>query len=431
LIGRAREVLGGERGSIVPTVIGVLALTLLIGGVGMQQAGSANDSANRDRGVKRAIAAAEAGIDVAVYRMQKLKPTDSQPCVLRNVTTGALSLTGYPAGQTWCALVDETLGGGDTFEYRVSAPFTGSDGKSRRTVVSSGLSGGVRRRVALSTLTGASPLFAGFGVSSGEQFDISGFGGVTGNARSNKDIYLSGTGGVCGNAVPGPTPYKVRLGGFGQITCGGSSTSAVAPFALDPVVIPAGADSDNYRVCTLDPCSGASFVNRKVKVSGSTPLVLRGNNYVFCGILLDGSGNLRFEPLVAGSPVRVYIDTPANCGGAATGMTLSGSGAFESASTDPTKLQIYVVGSDPVQFSGSGGAVAAAIYAPLANIVLSGSGGVKGAIAGKKVTLSGSGGLTYDSAVSQILGSGSLAREQGSFRECAATTPSATPDNRC
>src|SRR6187200_2060147 len=92
-------------------IIGSIAFAMTINSV------AANNQAGRDRGVKRAVAAADAGVQVATYRMNKLTP-GALLCVVRGVANQILTEPLQPDG--WCRAQTEELGDGASYSYRVS-----------------------------------------------------------------------------------------------------------------------------------------------------------------------------------------------------------------------------------------------------------------------------------------------------------------------
>src|SRR5687768_14551570 len=104
----------------------------------------------RDRNVKQAIQAANAGLEAVMYRTNLMQP-GSQQCALKNPANGALHVTALQANG-WCATQTEDLGSGEAYTVLVSA---GSplhvNGQSlvQRRIVATGTANGVRRRVML------------------------------------------------------------------------------------------------------------------------------------------------------------------------------------------------------------------------------------------------------------------------------------------
>ena len=85
--------LRSERGVALPVVMGVLLVLSILAAVVITEAVHSSDYAGQDTDGKRALAAAETGIETAVYRTNKLHP-DSVHCV-----TNAVSLPNDPSGE--------------------------------------------------------------------------------------------------------------------------------------------------------------------------------------------------------------------------------------------------------------------------------------------------------------------------------------------
>ena len=120
--------LGGERGIALPLTMVVLMVTLMLATAAMLSARSATDTSNRDVRVKRAIAAAEAGLDSAIAHANNVSLDLSNPlnlnqqCLVK-LSAGGLSLGSAPSSG-WCAPVTEDLGNGVKYEYRMSSVAT-------------------------------------------------------------------------------------------------------------------------------------------------------------------------------------------------------------------------------------------------------------------------------------------------------------------
>ena len=72
----------------------------------------------RDRNVKQALQAANAGLEAAMYRTNLMQPGSLQ-CAYKNPATGALHVTALQA-DGWCAEQTEDLGNGTTYTMRIS-----------------------------------------------------------------------------------------------------------------------------------------------------------------------------------------------------------------------------------------------------------------------------------------------------------------------
>ena len=152
-----------ESGFALPLVMGCVVLLAIFMATAMTRATVGLDVSSHDVASKRAVQTAKAGMEVAIYRAnglgldlnQLLDP--SQQCLLN--LNNVLGVQVLPAGSNWCQAVDENLGTGASFSYRVSSVVTlpGLTGGLlnlgttnyllRRRVVSTGTVDGVVRRV--------------------------------------------------------------------------------------------------------------------------------------------------------------------------------------------------------------------------------------------------------------------------------------------
>jgi hypothetical protein len=166
-------------------VVIVMMLMLLLGMAATQAAIGGLSQATRDRQVKRALAAADTGVDVAQWRMNHtvlafdtdgllnlsnpsgtIQNVLQQGCVSLNALNIDLLNTGAYTGDfnpvipdlnlPWCAAQastgsSESLGDGASYTYRVSSAIrvlsSGALVGMRRKVVATGTAGGVTRRV--------------------------------------------------------------------------------------------------------------------------------------------------------------------------------------------------------------------------------------------------------------------------------------------
>src|SRR5437870_2023578 len=105
-----------EHGIALPaTLLLIFAIACLAAAVAATSV-TATGQSSRDRGVKRSLAAADAGVGTAVYRLNKLKPSE-----LACVVVGATGLGTEPLqSDGWCRGQTEDLGDGVTYSYRVS-----------------------------------------------------------------------------------------------------------------------------------------------------------------------------------------------------------------------------------------------------------------------------------------------------------------------
>src|SRR5918999_5988836 len=309
-----------QDGVALPVSVMTLMLILSLGGLVMQQSMALGDAANREQRSKRAVQAADAGLDVAVFRVSKVA-TATQQCPV----PGGFAAYENVAGELWCPEVQENLGDGKSYTYRVAAPAANGD----RRVVSSGTADGATRRVAVTSVKAIQPLFNGFGVSSDSDIELTSSGQIgqmspviNTHARANGNIVLSSSANICGNAIPGPGKTVTHTSSYG-VCPGFSTTPASASIVFPPVVDDvAKTTNDNNRICvaTLDPCSPTSDVQwnsstKTLRMNSSATLTLRGRAYYFCSIQLNSSSRLILDPPSTADPVLIYVGGPADCPG--------------------------------------------------------------------------------------------------------------------
>jgi type II secretory pathway pseudopilin PulG len=432
-ISRSEEGIALVLSIMVMMVVGALA------GVAAASALEATDQSTQDRRVKQAISAADAGMDVSLYRLNKFASllTSTVPCVVSAPATGILhGEVVLPDG--WCRAQTEEMGGGASFTYRVSAPLRvdnpGQDVWQRK-VIATGTAGGVRRRAAMivNAPTGQA-LFADT-VFSQEDLVLRNSARVNGNVRSDGNVNTQNSSIVCGNVIPGQG--KQFLGGS---QCSGfSSLPATEPFVLSPVVLPL--TNDNLRIGNLDPWVdpgdiGWSPVSRVLTMSHSSTLTLTGGTYVFCRLELSHTAQLIVPD--DGTPVRIYIDSPENCGGNAASVGLYNNSTILNPSGDPTMVQLYVAGSSNPSITTTvqlhnGHELQMVVYAPNSAISFDNQNRLRGAVAARRVSLDNNLEISADSRVNTLLvGDVPLTLyTRVSWVECVPSAPAAAPDSGC
>jgi hypothetical protein len=408
---------------------------------------TANSEAGRDQRVKQALAAADSGVRAAGYRINVLEPGPLQ-CVKADSTTGNLSLTWVEA-DGWCLAQTENLTNGSSYSYRVSSPedvIVNGQYQAQRKIVSSGSAGGVERRVlaVVNAATGA-PLFAsGKALVGVDRIDLSNSARIDGSTASNGDIHLSNNALVCGNATPGPGQQLVTENG-GGLCSGFSGQPAGDELVLEPVDQGTAATSnDNGRIGSQDVWTSSSQIEwdpaaRSLKLKNNATLTLGGNLYSFCHLELTNNAQLIIAARNPGTAVRIYIDAPENCGSTsgAGSVVLTNAGSIVNLNSDPTSLQLYVVGSDSIPTSVTlqskpQAAINMVIYAPRSTVDVGNYTNIVGAIAGKRSSIDNNSRVTWNDKVGQLR-TGSLLSifKRQRWVECTTKPPSATPDSGC
>jgi Tfp pilus assembly protein PilX len=428
----------------MPITISVLVMAAMLAAVAASSAVTAQRGSTRDRGVKRAVEAADAGLNVAAYRMNKFATVltysgaGAKPCVDSSgatLTTVALATSGSPG---WCPPQTETLGDGGSFTYRTSdryaATFAGQ-AVSQRKIVSTGTVNGVSRRAVATVATpSGTPLFSAAVFSEGD-LTMENNSLINGTVRSNANITTTSPANICGDAIAGPGGTVT-----GGNTCAGySNSTATNKFVLNDVVVATGSGVDgNARLTASDSPSSSptwSSTARTLAMDGSDQLTLGGNVYVLCNLTMSNSSEIHIPN--DGTPVRVYIDAPENCGGAGTGnVNFQQSAGFDNTSGNPAMLELYVAGSNTIPTAvtfQNNHDLTMVVYAPNSDVTFDNHNTFLGAIAGKTVSIHNNSTITYDSRA-QLVAAGDVPLQiynRLSWVECTPAQTGSTPDSGC
>ncbi len=439
-----------EDGAALVVAIFTTMLVLLVTGVLLSQATATSDSASKDRDTKAAVQAANAGLDVAFSRLNKLPPPDptTLPC-LTSLGTFIAALNG------WCDAISGQLADGASYRYQVQAPQLLGD----RWVVSSGTVDGVTRRVAAKVAPGNVPIFGDFAVRSRDTLIADQQVRVDGHVASNGDIDLRGQpplqAVVCGNATPGPGGRVIAYDLSSSVCPEYSSAQAETQFTLPPVPPPTSVDG-NARLCrTTEPrdvCGPNVTWNataRTLELGRDTSVTLGGDVYFFCGIRVGQNSQIRISKPAGAPPTKIYIDSPENCGSS----SLRGTIRMDQGSTiynpnpDPSSLQLYVMGSTttsttvqlnqsatnvcPVPQYTTAACLPILVYAPNSIIDVDQNVLLIGAIAAKQVVMDQGSRVVYDPNAANVTLPDPTTFGAKDFRECSPAPTGATPNSGC
>jgi hypothetical protein len=450
----------GQAGFAMPVVIAVSALLLILAAVASSQAISTTKAANRDRHVKTAGQAADAGLELALFRLNAVIAGQALPCATKDAG-GSLVLGGYDAGGQWCPPVADTHADGTTTTYVVSkeAPIAGSSPPLvDRKVVATGEYMGQKRRVY--TQIQAREGVAGFGVygiSAKDKvlFQDSARAGTPSAAvdvRTNGDIVMKGTSSICGNVTPGPG--KTLTQESGAVVCAGKSTAPATTQLTFPDYdvehTAARTVNQNLRLgCSglplTDACTNASDVlwdasRRELIVQGDASVTLGGDVYSFCRLNLKGNSRLYIAPRPSGAPpLKLYFDSPSNCPGVPTEQIMIENGwGITNHNTAPVTLQLFVRGSTStetlINFKNNvanSQSTPLMLYAPNSTVILENAARFTGGLVGKTVELKNGVQFDYDPAASTPVGATALIYQPMQYRECSPVPPAAAQDSGC
>jgi Tfp pilus assembly protein PilX len=445
-----------EAGFIIPTAVIVLFVITVLTGSAIAVAVRSSTSTTRDSSVKAALEASEAGLQVAEFRINQLKPS----------TTQCISATEQKTSEGECASGSESIGNGASFQYWTTLPLASGaicagesvvvkSGIVQRCVTSvgkvNGVEPGTRLQARVESAVGEA-LFSIHGILGLEEVKVSGSVKATAVVASNGLIKGEGSAAfekgfeICpptGSFKPAAGTERnksgVTVGGVGGMQSVPSlevTRASGCPIeAKIPSVHPTAGENEDIRIANgTDPATTLSW--NKPTYTGSpayeltmgaeSKLTLGGEKYYFCKFKAESNGELKIGE---GKKVEILIDSHednANC------PTTSGSFTVEGASkivnpNGAASLLIMMVGKGPFKIANSG-ALKANIYAPEAEVILSGAGSLTGAIVGKKVKLE-AGSFIYSEEAETIIAGGTNGGDYSrkGWQQC---TPSSTEPSK-
>lgn len=414
----------------------------------------------RDHNSKEAIAAADAGANVALMRMNQFAKAIStaNPCV---GISGSVLVVAKAEFDGWCPQLTGTVGNA-AFSYRVG-PTSTACSVSTSCVVAVGTSNGVSRRVevTLGTSTVGSA-FSHAGVLGNEDITLENNADIRVGVGTNGNVKLSNGSSICGDIRRG-VGKKVtfensssQCSGYGK-TEGNETLPQVSSFmptkiatenddkrlvkctSESPSKVPTGCQSDSYTKSweTKVPWNATT---RTIEPAQNSTLTLTGGDYFICRLILGNNSHLIMG---ATATVRIFFDTPENCG-AKAGSTwepivvqnnadITSSGFQESAGKFSVP-GLYVTGSTSIttkiKFENNSGSNQFVLYAPNSELFFENNATYKGAIAGKTVFFSNHAKVEQPKGFEapQIGGSSIFARQ--SYVECTGATAS-PPNANC
>ena len=437
--------------AMIIAICALLVVSLLIAAavaVGVQTM----SSSRRDSYRKGALEAAEAGLQIASYRLNMLDPANASSQNTKCVGDAVAS----PDSTGTCPSSVTTLGNGASYQYWttpvlgaggtcVGQALTSSSSLAQRCITAVGIDNGIQERsqIRVAAFT-AAPLFPVDGVTGLKDVALNGGADVNGTGASNGKVSAVGNSTAVNNVL-GPAAVAVTTGNASL----GPSTRLVNPIVLDPVQ-PGNSVTVNsdYRitdgmqstpVSPYDQVSGNVSWNastRALSMSGQhSSITLGGDVYNFCSLSISGNANISLAP---GVSAEIIIDSPddpgSGCPAGSGTFSLSGLATWTNPSQSPTALQIYVFGLDDgsnvVTFVGNA-AFYGVLYAPQSTVNLSGNGSFTGAISGATVNLNGNA-FNWSPTASTLQGSTTGAYYRTAWAQCSPKAPnSSQPGSSC
>jgi Tfp pilus assembly protein PilX len=430
----------------MPTAIIVLFVITVLTGSAIAVAVRSSTSTTRDTSVKAALEAAEGGLQVAEYRLTQLKPKSTQ-CI---AATEAKSSEGE------CKSGSEALGNGAVYRYWTTLPLAAGAkcaGESivvksntvQRCVTSEGKVNGVEPGTRLQTRVESAvgeSLFKIHGILGLEEVKVNGSVKATAVVASNEKIKGEGSAAfekgfeICppkGEFKPAAGAERnksgVTVGGVGGMQSNPplevTRTSGCPLEAAIPEVHPTAAENEDNRIGTTDTFfTEGKSVNKftgsptyELTAGSNSKLTLGGSKYYFCKLLAERNGEIK---IASGATIEIFIDSHegnSNCAATAGTFTIEGNAHLENPNPAGSLL-IMMAGKGPLTIANSG-TLKANIYAPEAEVILSGSGTLTGAIVGKKVRLeAGSFNFSEEVASEELINANGGAYSRKGWQQC-------------
>lgn len=420
----------------MPIVIIVLFILTLLTGATIIVATQTSTSTTRDSNVKAELAAAEAGLHVADYRLGELKPSESQCIGEGKVETE----------ESKCTDSSESLGNGASFRYWTTLPLKAGSkcagrtvetiaGKTQRCVTAEGTVNGVTPAVRIQALASASPgetLFPIKGIVGLSEVNVSGSVKVPSIVASNGTIKVSGGGELGGGYELGPKGTFVHEGGGKWSPPEKKRTEAEgAIVAKLPTGHATAASNEDSRIGKEDEFftegkeankfTGSPNYELTIASNGKLTLGTGGGSHKYYLCNFHASNNSRLK-IPTGAKDEIFVDSPedpeSKCK-AGTGK-FEGEGEFkvENEGKNPSALLIELYGKGPVAFH-NGTTLEASIYAPEAEVALNGSTKFKGGIVGNKIPLeAGSGVIEWNEEVGSLVAGSAGPYSRKSWEQC-------------
>lgn len=457
--------LRSEDGVAMIVAIGALSVLLTLSAFAFGASSQLTESSNDDQRQRGAFQTAEAGLDVATYRVNNLVPL-GEGCVAGVETT-------LPSGSCTGA---GTLASGDSWSYEVTPPLTSTNYLTllpagvcagfpiqfeeeqnltllSRCITATGTSNGETTRVQarLALFTGAEEnaptptLFPVGGIIGLSGIRLRNSNKIFGDLGSNGQIRLDNSNEVHGGATLGPGAPSVIMGNSGSVSEGTTyRTPAQGPWVLAPVGI-GNTATENQNVVGWTVTGGSYSYNagyREAVFNNSNTVTFSGGDYNFCNLVMNNSIEFKVVP---GAKVRLFIDSPTRPGSgcrSGTGRFLANNSIKVTADEKVAQFQIYVFGGDvdgqPAVYINNSGEFHALIHAPLASVVVENSIKLYGAINANYVDLKNSAevywppdgisGLTPDPEEPENT---LTLFQRSAWRQCQSAPTTASPHSGC
>lgn len=443
-----KRFLRNESGNALVTALGALSVMGAVSASVFSVSMHLGDSSNDSRDAKKALAAADAGLEAAVYRMNKQNLENTSSCF----TTTLVS----PSGGE-CPGYTESLGNGASYTYYVTPAldsddvcagvpisYTGDDDVTivQRCVTSMGTANGVTRRIQARVASYIGLQLFTLGILGLESVELDNSSQISTIVGSNGQISVGNSNTVTGLQL-GPSAPNANLGSPNTIGSVTRRSVSEGNHVLAPVNVGNSATvNDNARITSgQDASSSVTYdsAGRTLTFGNNSTLTLGGGTYNFCQINVDGKATLN---IAVGAKTRIFIDSPDRAGSGCASGTGTITAEKEITINNPNEsedLQIYIYGrgsagsaNDLVEFKNNFTLVKGFIYAPNSTIEWKNGGTVYGAVAAKEVAFKNTTNFYWDADLANLRADTLSIFYKTAWKECRSIQTSSTdPESGC
>jgi Tfp pilus assembly protein PilX len=318
-----RQLLRSEDGVALPVASGLLLVVsiLVVGFFAVSL--RVNDTSVEDRSAKRALAAAEAGLQTAIYRLNSLNASATD-----NATRCLRAGWENPQPNGECLGLTESLGNGAEYTYFVTPASSASAGcvtvpgtvttTSDRCITSIGTVGGVSRRI--QTRVVQSPTIPDFNTTGlvGKSL-VYAWNSVnlTTDVGSNSQVRFENSINVNDNdsinvdgrvlLLTGGTFHKGN-----SVNVEGGQQTVTTPFDMPVPDFEVYENANDNGNLTTDLGTAWNSTTRRINLT-SGEKTIRPGTYHVCGVFLGNSVKLKFSH-TGGARTRIYVDSPSRTG---------------------------------------------------------------------------------------------------------------------
>jgi Tfp pilus assembly protein PilX len=341
-------------GFAVPVAMGIMMVAALLAGLAIRSADGASGFANDDRRSKRALAAAEAGLQKAAYRLNRLRP-NATLCLAH-----ASPYTASPVNGECPASTPESLAPDATFRY-VGTPAlaAGSACADQPTVpagagyftdhciTSTGTVGGLSRRVQARVRVQRGSIFNQVGlvgkdfVTFRNSITVNSDLGSNGQIRAVNSVSISSGRRIL---IPNTAPAPLNTGSAAVVRVS-------TPWDLPQTDFAPSLASNNNNLIPASALKGT----RELVLGDGVGVTLQTGVYNVCEVYADNSNKVNFT-IAAGAKVSLYIDSPDRPGSgcaAGTGRFCLDNSIELNKAGQATQLEIFMYGA-PANFCSTG-----------------------------------------------------------------------------